>query len=162
MKQIDRIHMDTPFPGSGRIVDALAEQGQRQNRKRVRRLMQLMGIQAILPGPKTSTLRPQHTVYPYRLRGLDINRANQVWASDVTYIPMETGFVYLTVIMDWYRRKVLSWRVSNSLNAYEALPEARQSLQNDFRFYNQNRKYQTLKATPDRVYYSSIALSKAV
>ncbi len=235
MKLIDRIHMDKPFLGSRRIVDALAEQGQKEDRKRVQRLMRLMGIQAIHPGPKTSKPHPQHKIYPYRLRGLDINRANQVWASDVTYIPMETGFVYLTVIMDWYSRKVLSWRVSNSLdasfcvdaleeaihrfgvpeifntdqgsqyssedftgvlkdkdieismdgkgawrdnvfverlwrsvkyeevylNAYESLPEARQSLEKYFRFYNQNRKHQTLKATPDQVYYESIALSEA-
>lgn len=235
MKLIDRIHMAKPFLGSRRIVDALAEQGQREDRKRVQRLMRLMGIQAIHPGPKTSKPHPQHKIYPYRLRGLKINRANQVWASDVTYLPMETGFVYLTVIMDWYSRRVLSWRVSNSLdasfcvdaleeaiyrfgvpdivntdqgsqytsedftgvlkshdiaismdgkgawrdnvfverlwrsvkyeevylNAYESLPEVRQSLKNYFRFYNQNRKHQTLQAVPDQVYYESIALSKA-
>ena len=127
MRLIDRIHVDKPFLGSRRIVDALAGQSQRENRKRVQRLMQLMGIQAIHPGPKTSTPHPEHRIYPYRLRGLEINRANQVWASDVTYIPMETGFVYLTVIMDWYSRKVLSWRVSNSLDAsfcIDALEEA--------------------------------------
>ena len=169
------------------------------------------------------------------LRGLKVDRANQVWASDVTYIPMEKGFVYLTVIMDWYSRKILSWRLSNSLdasfcvdaleeaihcfgvpeivntdqgsqytsedftkalkfnniqismdgkgawrdnvfverlwrsvkyeevylNAYESLPEARKSLGKYFQFYNQNRKHQTLRATPDQVYYESIRLTKA-
>ena len=127
MKLIDRIHMDKPFLGSRRIVDTLAEQGQKEDRKRVQRLMRLMGIHAIHPGPKTSTPHPQHRIYSYRLRGLAINRANQVWASDVTYIPMANGFVYLTVIMDWYSRKVLSWRVSNSLDAsfcVDALEEA--------------------------------------
>lgn len=236
MKLIDRIHMDKPFLGSRRIVDALAEKGHRADRKRVRRLMRLMGIQAIHPGPKTSKPHPRHKIYPYLLRGLEINRANQVWASDVSYIPMETGFVYLTVIMDWYSRKVLSWRVSNSLdasfcvdaleeaihrfgvpeifntdqgsqytgedftdvlkakdidismdgkgawrdnvfverlwrsvkyeevylNAYESLPEAKRSLEKYFRFYNQNRKHQTLNATPDQVYYESIRLPEAV
>ena len=236
MKLIDRIHMDKPFLGSRRIVDELAEQGQKEDRKRVRRLMRVMDIQAIHPGPKTSKPHPKHKIYPYLLRGLDINRANQVWASDVTYIPMESGFVYLTVIMDWYSRKVLSWRVSNSLdtsfcvdaleeaiyrfgvpdifntdqgcqytsedftgvlkapgigismdgkgawrdnvfverlwrsvkyeevylNAYESLPEARQSLEKYFRYYNQNRKHQTLKAKPDQVYYESIRLPEAV
>jgi len=236
MKLIDRIHTDKPFLGSRRIVDALEERGQREDRKRVRRLMRLMGIQAIHPGPKTSKPHPQHKIYPYLLRSLDINRANQVWASDVTYIPMESGFVYLTVILDWYSRKVLSWRVSNSLdasfcvdaleeaiyrfgvpdifntdqgcqftsedftgvlkaheidismdgkgawrdnvfverlwrsvkyeevylNAYESLPEARQSLGKYFRYYNQNRKHQTLKAKPDQVYYESIRLPEAV
>ena len=86
-----------------------------------------MGIQAIHPGPKTSKLHPQHKIYPYLLRGLEINRANQVWASDVTYLPMASGFLYLTVIMDWYSRKVLSWRVSGSLDAsfcIDALEEA--------------------------------------
>ena len=100
MRLIDRIHMDKPFLGSRRIVDALAEQGYETGRKHVQRLMQRMGIQAIHPGPKTSKPHPQHKLYPYLLRGLKVNRANQVWASDVTYIPMASGFLYLTVIMD--------------------------------------------------------------
>jgi putative transposase len=232
MKRIDRIHMAQPFRGSRRIVDALADQGQLENRKRVRRLMQLMGIQAIHPGPKTSQPHPQHKIYPYLLRNLNIDRANQVWASDITYLPMENGFIYLTVVMDWYSRKVLSWRLSNSLdssfcvdaleeaihrygkpeifntdqgsqytsdvfidvlkdndidismdgkgawrdnvfverlwrsvkyeevylNAYESMADARQSLKKYFEFYNQSRKHQTLKATPDQVYYESIRL----
>lgn len=108
MKQIDRIHRATPFLGSRRIVDALGDLGQTVNRKHVSRLMRLMGIQAIHPGPKTSQPHPQHKIYPYLLRNLTIDRANQVWASDITYIPMETGFICLTVIMDWYSRKVLS------------------------------------------------------
>ncbi len=127
MKQIDRIHMAKPFLGSRRIVDRFADLGQTVNRKRVSRLMRLMGIQAIHPGPKTSQPNPQHKIYPYLLRSLPIDRANQVWASDITYIPMETGFIYLTVIMDWYSRKVLSWRLSNSLDSsfcVDALEEA--------------------------------------
>ena len=127
MKQIDRIHMAKPFLGSRRIVDALGDVGEQVNRKRVSRLMRLMGIQAIHPGPKTSQPNPQHKIYPYLLRNLSIDRANQVWASDITYIPMETGFIYLTVIMDWHSRKVLSWRLSNSLDSsfcVDALEEA--------------------------------------
>ena len=127
MRQIDRIHMAKPFLGSRRIVDKFADLGQVVNRKRVSRLMRLMGIQAIHPGPKTSQPNPQHKIYPYLLRNLTIDRANQVWASDITYIPMETGFIYLTVIMDWYSRKVLSWRLSNSLDSsfcVDALEEA--------------------------------------
>jgi putative transposase len=127
MKVIDRIHTARPFLGSRRIVDALVDQGHQINRKRVSRLMKLMGIQAIHPGPKTSQPHPQHKIYPYLLRNLRIDHANQVWASDVTYIPMETGFIYLTVIMDWYSRKVLSWRLSNSLEGsfcVDALEEA--------------------------------------
>lgn len=127
MKLIDRIHTAKPFLGSRRVVDALRDQGHHVNRKRVCRLMKRMGIHAIHPGPKTSQPHPQHKVYPYLLRNLRIDRANQVWASDVTYIPMATGFIYLTVIMDWYSRKVLSWRLSNSLEGsfcVEALEEA--------------------------------------
>jgi len=235
MAQIDRIHTAQPFRGSRRIVDALVDQGLLVNRKRVKRLMRLMGIQAIHPGPKTSKPHPQHKIYPYLLRNLSIDRANQVWASDITYLPMEKGFIYLTVIMDWSSRKVLSWRLSNSmdssfcvdaleeaihrygkpeifntdqgsqytseaftdvlkdngikismdgkgawrdnvfverlwrsvkyedvyLKAYDSMADAKHSLKKYFEFYNQNRKHQTLKATPDQVYYESISLPMA-
>ena len=128
MKLIDRIHIAKPFLGARRIVDALDDHHhQVVNRKRVSRLMKLMSIQAIHPGPKTSQPHPKHKIYPYLLRNLSIDRANQIWASDITYIPMETGFIYLTVIMDWYSRKVLSWRLSNSIDSsfcVDALEEA--------------------------------------
>lgn len=128
MKLIDRIHTAKPFLGSRRIVDALDDDyNQVVNRKRVTRLMKLMGIQAIYPRPKTTHANPQHRIYPYLLRHLDINQANQVWATDITYVPMAKGFIYLTVIMDWYSRKVLSWRLSNSLDTsfcIDALEEA--------------------------------------
>ena len=97
------------------------------NRKRVQRLMRLMGLEAIYPKPKTSRPHPAHKIYPYLLRGLKINRPNQVWAADITYIPLERGFMYLVAVMDWYSRKVLSWRVSNTLEAdfcVEALKDA--------------------------------------
>ena len=100
MKRIDRIHMAQSFRGSRHIVDALADQRHLVNRKRVKRLMQLMGMQAIHPGPKTSRPKPQRKIYPYLLRNLSIDQANQVWASDITFLPLETGFIYLTVIMD--------------------------------------------------------------
>ena len=235
MKLIDRIHTRQPFRGSRSIVDALKGFGHMVNRKRVSRLMKIMGIQAIYPKPKTTRANPQHRVYPYLLRNLNIDQANQVWASDITYIPMARGFIYLTVIMDWYSRKVLSWRLSNSLDtsfcidaleeaihrfgkpdifntdqgcqytsegftrmlkehdirismdgkgawrdnvfverlwrsvkyeevylkAYESMADARQSLRDYFEFYNQSRKHQTLKATPDRVYYESVELAEA-
>lgn len=235
MKLIDRIHTDKPFRGSRGIVDALEGHGHQVNRKRVSRLMKLMGIQAIYPRPKTTKNNPQHKIYPYLLRNLTIDQANQVWASDITYLPMTKGFIYLTVIMDWYSRKVLSWRLSNSLdsrfcidaleeaiyrygkpdifntdqgsqytseaftqalkagdirismdgkgawrdnifierlwrsvkyeevylNAYESMAEAKQSLRKYFEFYNLERKHQTLKATPDQVYYKSISLPEA-
>jgi len=236
MKLIDETHTAKSFLGSRRIVDSLADDhNQVVNRKRVSHLMKVMGIQAIYPKPRTTQSNPQHKVYPYLLRNMNIDQSNQVWATDITYIPMAKGFIYLTVIMDWYSRKVLSWRLSNSmdtsfcidaleeaiyrygrpiifntdqgsqytseaftqvlkdndirismdgkgawrdnvfverlwrsvkyeevyLNAYESMSEAKQSLQKYFKFYNQNRKHQTLKAKPDQVYYESIKLPKA-
>ncbi len=127
MRLIDVIHTHRPFLGSRRIRDALQDVGYRIDRKRVRRLMRKMGIQAIYPKPNTSKRCAQHKVYPYFLRGLEIKRPNQVWATDVTYIPMAKGFVYLTVVMDWYSRKVLAWRLSNCLDSafcIDALEEA--------------------------------------
>ena len=128
MKLIDRIHTAKPILGSRRIVDALDDDyNQKVNRKRVSRLMKRMGIHAIYPRPKTTQANLRHKVYPYLLRSLTIDQANQVWASDITYIPMAKGFIYLTVIMDWYSRKVLSWRLSNSMDTsfcIDALEEA--------------------------------------
>jgi len=127
MRLIDQIHLKRPFLGIRRIKDALHDMGHIINRKHVQRLMRKMGIQAIYPKPNLSKRNKQHKVYPYLLRGLDINRPNQVWATDITYIPMDKGFVYLTVIMDWYSRRILSWRLSNSLDSsfcVDALEEA--------------------------------------
>jgi putative transposase len=127
MRLIDCIHTNRPFLGIRRIADALQGVGHRVNRKRVQRLMRKMGIQAIYPKPNTSKRHPKHKIYPYLLRSLNIDRPNQVWATDVTYIPMASGFIYLTVILDWYSRKVLSWRLSNSMDisfCIDALEEA--------------------------------------
>ncbi len=129
MKLIDQIsYRSKPFLGSRRIVDALEDDHNHVvNRKRVSRLMKLMDIYAIYPRPKTTQANPQHKVYPYLLRNLTIDQANQVWATDITYVPMAKGFIYLTVIMDWYSRKVLSWRLSNSMDSsfcVDALEEA--------------------------------------
>lgn len=127
MRLIDEIHLKRPFLGIRRIKDALHDIGHIVNRKHVQRLMRKMGIQAIYPKPNLSKRNAQHKVYPYLLRGLEINRPNQVWATDITYIPMNKGFVYLTVIMDWYSRRILSWRLSNSLDSsfcVDALEEA--------------------------------------
>lgn len=226
MGLIDKIHLNKPYLGIRRIKDALYDLGHRINRKRIQRLMRKMGIQAIYPKPNLSKANKQHKIYPYLLRHLDITRPNQVWATDVTYIPMDKGFVYLTVIMDWYSRKILSWRLSNSLdvsfcvdaleealyrygapdifnsdqgsqytsdaftgvlktndirismdgkgawrdnvfverlwrsvkyeevylNAYESMGHAKQRLARWIDFYNQERKHQTLKATPNQKY----------
>lgn len=127
MRRIDELHLQFPFYGSRRIARELRERGLVANRKRVQRLMRIMDIEAIAPKPNTSRPEPEHPVYPYLLRGLSIGRPNQVWASDITYIPLARGFAYLVAVMDWYSRRVLSWRLSNTLDSsfcVEALDEA--------------------------------------
>lgn len=117
MQRIDALHLERPFLGSRRIADALADsEGVPINRKRIQRLMRVMGITALYPKPRLSRPAPGHRIYPYRLRGLTIDRPNQVWASDITYLPMARGFLYLVAVMDWYSRKVLAWQVSNTLD----------------------------------------------
>jgi putative transposase len=127
MRLIDEMYLDHPCRGSRSMRNQLNRLGYKVNRKKVQRLMQLMGIKAVYPKPRTTIPHPGHKVYPYRLRNLNINHSNQVWASDITFVPMKSGYMYLTVIMDWHSRKVLSWRISNSLEAnfcIEALEEA--------------------------------------
>jgi putative transposase len=127
MALMDRQYLSTPFYGSRRMTVWLRTQGHQVNRKRVRRLMQVMGLEAIYRRPNTSKPAPGHKVYPYLLRGLEITRPNQVWATDITYIPMSRGFLYLVAIMDWHSRYVLAWRLSNTLEVdfcVEALEEA--------------------------------------
>lgn len=127
MRLMDRCHMERPFYGSRRMVDWLADEGHRVNRKRVQRLMRTMGLVATYPKRRLSLADRAHRVYPYRLRNLTVNRPNQVWCADITYIPMARGFVYLVAVMDWYSRKVLSWRLSNTMDSHfcvEALEEA--------------------------------------
>lgn len=127
MKLIDRQYLATPFYGARRMAVWLKKQGYRVNRNRVRRLMRIMGIEAVYRRPKTSKPAPGHRVYPYLLRGLEITRPNQVWAADITYIPMARGFLYLVAVIDWYSRYVLSWRLSNTLDdsfCVDALEEA--------------------------------------
>lgn len=128
MRRIDELHLKYPFYGSRKLSDVLRKEGRGDaNRKRIQRLMRVMGIEAMAPKPKTSEPHPEHVVYPYLLRGLAIFKANHVWATDITYIPMKAGFVYLVAIMDWYSRRVLSWRLSNTLDSsfcVDALEEA--------------------------------------
>jgi putative transposase len=127
MRRIDEIHLEFPFYGSRTIARELRERGYRANRKRVQRLMRLMGLESVAPKPNTSKPNEEHPVYPYLLRGLTISRPNQVWAADITYIPLARGSAYLVAIMDWHSRRVLSWRLSNTLDAsfcIEALQEA--------------------------------------
>ena len=127
MRRIDELYLASPFYGSRRMVAVLRREGLVVNRKRVRRLMRLMGLEAIYQKPNTSQGHPDHKVYPYLLRGLSIERANQVWCADITYIPMARGFVYLVAVMDWFSRRVLSWRLSITMEAdfcVEAVQEA--------------------------------------
>ena len=127
MRRIDEIHLKWPFYGVRKITHALKAEGHPINHKRVGRLMHLMGLEAMAPKPSTSRPALEHPVFPYLLKNLDICRVNQVWATDITYIPMAAGFAYLVAIMDWYSRRVLSWRLSNTLEpdfCIEALQEA--------------------------------------
>jgi putative transposase len=127
MRLIDEQYLKTPNYGSRSIRNFLRRLGYKINRKRVQRLMRKMGLEAIYPKPKTSKAHPQHKIYPYLLKKLTIDQPNLVWCSDITYIPLARGFMYLVVVMDWYSRKVLSFRVSNTLDSsfcVDALEEA--------------------------------------
>ena len=114
---IDEEYTRHPFYGSRKMVIFLKTEGYTVNRKRVQRLMRAMGLAAIAPGPNTSRAHPEHKVYPYLLRGVAVVRPNQVWSTDITYIRLPRGFVYLVSIIDWYSRRVLGWRISNSMDA---------------------------------------------
>jgi len=118
MQLIDEEYMRRPFLGSRKLRDYLRRLGFKVNRKRVQRLMRKMGLVSVLPKPNTSLPNKQHKVYPYLLRHLDVNRPDQVWCTDITYIRLKGGFVYLVAIMDWYSRKVLSWELSNSMDSH--------------------------------------------
>ena len=127
MRLIDEQYLKTPTYGSRSMARHFRRQGRKVNRKRIQRLMRLMGIEAIYPKPHTSRPHPEHKIYPYLLRNLTIDHANQVWATDITYVPMARGFMYLVAVMDWHSRKILSWRLSNTLDSdfcNQALQEA--------------------------------------
>lgn len=129
MRRMDEIHLEHPFFGSRMMCQTLRAEGLTVNRKRVQRLMKLMDLVSLAPKPqpKTSKPSPEHPVFPYLLRNLKVSRVNQVWSADITYIPMATGHAYLVAIMDWFSRKVLSWRLSSTLETafcVEALHEA--------------------------------------
>jgi len=127
MRQIDKLHLEFPFAGARMLRRLLAANGSKVGRRHVKTLMQKMGIEALYRHPRTTKPEPGHKVYPYLLRGLPITRPNQVWAMDITYVPMAKGFVYLAVVLDWFSRRVLSWRVSITMEAsfcIETLQEA--------------------------------------
>jgi putative transposase len=127
MRQIDEQFLRTPFYGSRRMTACLERAGEMVNRKRVQRLMALMGLEPVFPRPRTTTAAPDARVYPYLLRDRELTHVDEVWSSDITYVPMRHGFMYLTAVIDWFSRYVLSWRLSNTLEGrfcLEALDEA--------------------------------------
>jgi putative transposase len=127
MRQIDKLHTEFPFAGSRMLRRLLAANGSKVGRRHVKTLMDRMGIEALYRRPRTTRPEPGHKIYPYLLRGLEVTRPNQVWAMDITYVPMAKGFVYLAVVLDWFSRRVLSWRVSITMEAsfcVETLEEA--------------------------------------
>lgn len=127
MRRIDRLCLEHPYYGSRRVTAVLKREGQEVNRKRVQRLMRQMGLEGMAPGPATSRPHPEHPVYPYLLRNLEVVRADQVWAADITYLPLARGFAFLVAIIDWFSRAVLAWRISNTMAVefcVEALEDA--------------------------------------
>jgi putative transposase len=127
MQRLDRLHLEFPFAGSRMLRDLLASDGCQIGRRHVKTLMRRMGMEALYRRPCTTKPEPGHKIYPYLLRGVEVTRPNQVWAMDITYIPMARGFVYLAVVLDWFSRRVLSWRVSITMEAafcVETLEEA--------------------------------------
>jgi putative transposase len=117
MRRLDRLHLEFPFAGSRMLRGLLAAEGCKLGRRHVKTLMKRMGIEALYRRPRTTKPEPGHKIYPYLLRGMAITRSNQVWAMDITYIPMARGFVYLAVVLDWFSRRVLSWRLSITMEA---------------------------------------------
>jgi len=128
MRLIDEQFMDTPFYGARQMSKHLRRLGHAVGRKRIRRLMRKMGLEPIYQKPNTSAPHPGHKIYPYLLKGLEITEPNQVWATDITYIPMRRGFLYLVAIVDWFSRKILSWRISNTLDADFCVAALREAL----------------------------------
>jgi len=129
MRLIDELYTQYPFYGSRRITAQLnREHGENWNRKRIIRLMRIMGVRGVAPGPDTSKPHPTHKIYPYLLRDVGIEKVNQVWSTDITYIPMRKGFMYLVAVIDWFSRYVLSWGLSNTLDTMFCLDALEQAL----------------------------------
>jgi putative transposase len=155
---MDEQHLKRPTFGRRQMTLWLRNQGHEVNEKRVRRLMKLMGLEAIYCKPRTTLRNKQHKIYPYLLRGVEITRPNQVWSTDITYIPMEKGFMYLVAVIDWYSRHVLSWQVSNTLEGsfcIECLEEALSQAQPEI--FNTDQGSQFTSAT-----YTAILISAGI
>jgi putative transposase len=128
MRRIDELHLEYPFAGGRMLRDMLRREGHAVGRGRVRRLMRRMAIEALYRRPNTSRKHGADAIYPYLLRNLTVDRPNQVWATDITYIPMRRGFVYLVAVMDWYSRRALAWRLSNTLTADFCVDAVREAI----------------------------------
>ena len=153
MRQIDEQFLKTPYYGSRQMMRHFRRRGQRIGRHRLRRLMRRMGLSAIYQAPKTSKPHPEHRIYPYLLRGVTIDQADHVWCADITYIPMRRGVLYLVAIMDWSSRRVLSWRLSNSMESgfcVEALAEALQRFGNPNTFNTDQGSHSRVSNSPKR------------
>jgi putative transposase len=159
---IDKVYGLYPFYGTRRMAVHLREQGYLINRKRVQRLMREMGLRGMAPGPDTSKPHPEHKTYPYLLRGVEINAPNHVWGTDITYIRLGKGFVYLVAVMDWYSRQVLSWRISNTMDSQfcvECLEDALKKYGNPMIFNSDQGSQFTSHAFTDVLKREGIAIS---
>jgi putative transposase len=162
MRLIDEQHLKTPFWGSrNMLVFASKQIGRPVNRKKIQRLMRLMGLEGIAPGPSTTKRHPSHKVYPYLLRDIVVDRPNQVWCSDITYLPLRRGFLYLVAVMDWYSRHVLSWRLSNSMDVEFCLAALDEALEQGIpEIFNTDQGVQfTSRAYTERLFARGIEIS---
>ena len=161
MRRMDELHMDYPFYGSRQMMRHLRREGVTAGRHRIRRLMRLMGMEATYRRPRTSVANSEHRIFPYLLRGLEIFRADHVWCADITYIPVTQGFFYLVAVMDWATRHVLSWRLSNTMDAsfcIEALDDAFTWATPEILNTDQGAQF-TSEAFADRVLGAGVAFS---
>jgi len=162
MRLIDQQFLKTPFYGSRRMTASLGRSGETVNRKRVQRLMAKMGLEALFPRPRTTTAAPDARVYPYLLRDRELTHVDEVWSSDITYVPMRHGFMYLTAVIDWYSRYVLSWQLSNTLEGrfcLEALDEALATGRPEIFNTDQGSQF-TAREYTDRLEEAGIAVSR--
>jgi putative transposase len=161
MRELDELYTRTPFYGYRRMTSCLKGEGYDVNHKRVARLMGVMGIQAIYPRPRTSIAAAEHKKYPYLLRGLAVTHPNQVWSTDITYIPMPTGFMYLVAVIDWFSRFVLAWQLSNTLDGSFCLEALHLALkQGQPEIFNTDQGVQfTAKSFTDALEASNIRIS---
>ena len=161
MRQIDEQYTACPFYGSRRMTAWLIQQGAAVNRKRVQRLMRLMGLEAIYPKPKLSVVDRDHRIYPYLLRDVAIERVDQVWSTDITYIPLAKGFMYLAAVIDWYSRYVIAWRLSNTLDGSFCLEMLQEALgQGKPEVFNTDQGVQfTARAWTQRLESAGVAVS---